>query len=148
LDWQRFIAVLTAVRDRLPGTVVHVLTKGRAFLADEVASALRVVLHAVTAPRLRETCAWLARNLPFVATRCPFSLSRKIPSTVEADEIAVAKMPEAGPKPYRDGETLAFAGREMLIEENGRLESVRLRGRKTLLVTDQGAIPLIQFNRA
>jgi hypothetical protein len=24
------------------------------------------VLHAVTAPRLRETCAWLARNLPFV----------------------------------------------------------------------------------
>ena len=27
---------------------------------------VRVVLHAVTAPRLRETCAWLARNLPFV----------------------------------------------------------------------------------
>jgi His-Xaa-Ser system radical SAM maturase HxsC len=117
LDWQRFIAVLTAVRDRLPGTVVHVLTNGRAFVADEVASAwsaiahkqltagipvysavdavhdyvvqahgafdetvlgilrlkdkgqrveVRVVLHAVTAPRLRETCAWLARNLPFV----------------------------------------------------------------------------------
>ena len=27
---------------------------------------VRIVLHAVTAPRLRETCAWLARNLPFV----------------------------------------------------------------------------------
>jgi His-Xaa-Ser system radical SAM maturase HxsC len=27
---------------------------------------VRVVLHRVTAPRLRETCAWLARNLPFV----------------------------------------------------------------------------------
>lgn len=27
---------------------------------------IRVVLHAVTAPRLRETCAWIARNLPFV----------------------------------------------------------------------------------
>jgi His-Xaa-Ser system radical SAM maturase HxsC len=27
---------------------------------------VRVVLHAVTAPRLRETCVWLARNLPFV----------------------------------------------------------------------------------
>jgi MoaA/NifB/PqqE/SkfB family radical SAM enzyme len=27
---------------------------------------VRVVLHAVTARRLRETCAWLARNLPFV----------------------------------------------------------------------------------
>lgn len=27
---------------------------------------VRLVLHAVTAPRLRATCAWLARNLPFV----------------------------------------------------------------------------------
>lgn len=27
---------------------------------------VRLVLHAVTAPRLRTTCAWLARNLPFV----------------------------------------------------------------------------------
>ncbi|WP_338661295.1 His-Xaa-Ser system radical SAM maturase HxsC [Pararoseomonas sp. SCSIO 73927] len=27
---------------------------------------IRVVLHALTAPRLAETCAWLARNLPFV----------------------------------------------------------------------------------
>jgi His-Xaa-Ser system radical SAM maturase HxsC len=27
---------------------------------------VRVVLHRVTAQRLRETCAWLARNLPFV----------------------------------------------------------------------------------
>lgn len=27
---------------------------------------IRVVLHAVTAPRLKQTCAWIARNLPFV----------------------------------------------------------------------------------
>jgi len=27
---------------------------------------IRVVLHAITAPRLRETCVWIARNLPFV----------------------------------------------------------------------------------
>ena len=118
LEWQRFIAVLASrCGDRLPETTVHVLTNGRAFSADEVASAwaavghkrlmvgipiysavdavhdyvvqargafdetvlgilrlkdkgqrveVRVVLHAVTAPRLRETCTWLARNLPFV----------------------------------------------------------------------------------
>ena len=117
LEWQRFIVLLAAMRDRLPETVVHVLTNGRAFAADEVTSAgaaighkqlmagipvysavdavhdyvvqargafdetvlgilrlkdkgqrveVRVVLQAVTAPRLRETCGWLARNLPFV----------------------------------------------------------------------------------
>jgi His-Xaa-Ser system radical SAM maturase HxsC len=117
LEWPRLIALLAALRDRLPDTAVHVLTNGRAFSSDEVASAwaavghrrlsagiplysavdhlhdyvvqalgafdetvlgilrlkdkgqrveVRVVLHAVTAPRLRETCAWLARNLPFV----------------------------------------------------------------------------------
>jgi len=27
---------------------------------------IRVVLHAITAPRLRETCSWIGRNLPFV----------------------------------------------------------------------------------
>ena len=27
---------------------------------------LRVVLHAITAPRIEETCRWIARNLPFV----------------------------------------------------------------------------------
>ena len=27
---------------------------------------IRVVLHALTAPRIMETCRWLARNLPFV----------------------------------------------------------------------------------
>jgi His-Xaa-Ser system radical SAM maturase HxsC len=117
LEWQRFISVLASARDRLPATAVHVLTNGRAFACDEVASAwaaiahpqlsagiplysavdavhdyvvqargafdetvlgilrlkdkgqrveVRVVLHAVTAPRPRDTCAWLARNLPFV----------------------------------------------------------------------------------
>ena len=117
LEWQRLIALLIRLRDRMPETVVHVLTNGRAFATDEVASAwasvghprlsvgiplysavdhlhdyvvqargafddtvlgtlrlkdkgqrveVRVVLHGVSAPRLRETCAWLARNLPFV----------------------------------------------------------------------------------
>ena len=117
LEWRRFINVLVKARDQLPKTAVHVLTNGRAFASDEVASAwaavahkrlsagiplygavdalhdyvvqargafedtvlgilrlkdkgqrveVRVVLHAITAPRLRETCAWLARNLPFV----------------------------------------------------------------------------------
>lgn len=27
---------------------------------------VRLVLHAITAPRLRQTCEWFARNLPFV----------------------------------------------------------------------------------
>jgi His-Xaa-Ser system radical SAM maturase HxsC len=27
---------------------------------------IRIVLHAITTPRLRETCSWIARNLPFV----------------------------------------------------------------------------------
>ena len=27
---------------------------------------VRVVLHAITAPRLKQTCEWFARNLPFV----------------------------------------------------------------------------------
>jgi His-Xaa-Ser system radical SAM maturase HxsC len=27
---------------------------------------IRIVLHAITAPRLRETCSWIGRNLPFV----------------------------------------------------------------------------------
>jgi hypothetical protein len=27
---------------------------------------LRIVLHAITTPRLRETCSWIGRNLPFV----------------------------------------------------------------------------------
>lgn len=27
---------------------------------------VRIVLHSITAPRLRETCSWIARNLPFV----------------------------------------------------------------------------------
>jgi hypothetical protein len=27
---------------------------------------IRVVLHRITAPRIQETCTWIARNLPFV----------------------------------------------------------------------------------
>jgi His-Xaa-Ser system radical SAM maturase HxsC len=117
LDWHRFLPVLGKMRDRLPETAVHVLTNGRAFAEDAVATAwaaighpnlsagipiyaavdhihdyvvqapgafddtvlgilrlkdkgqrveVRVVLHAVTTPRLKQTCEWLARNLPFV----------------------------------------------------------------------------------
>jgi His-Xaa-Ser system radical SAM maturase HxsC len=105
------------MRDRLPQTAVHVLTNGRAFAEDAIATAwaeirhpnlwagipiyaavdhihnyvvqaqgafdetvlgilrmkdkgqrieVRVVLHAITAPRLKQTCEWFARNLPFV----------------------------------------------------------------------------------
>jgi His-Xaa-Ser system radical SAM maturase HxsC len=117
LEWRRFLAVLAKMRDRLPGTSVHVLSNGRAFTDDTVAAAwaeirhpdlmvgipiyaavdhvhdyvvqaqgafdetvqgilrlkdkgqrveVRCVLHAITAPRLRQTCEWFARNLPFV----------------------------------------------------------------------------------
>ena len=45
LEWQRFIALLAAARDRLPETVVHVLTNGRAFASDEVTSAWAAIEH-------------------------------------------------------------------------------------------------------
>jgi His-Xaa-Ser system radical SAM maturase HxsC len=117
LERGRFLAVLGKMRDRLPHTAVHVLTNGRAFTDDAMATAwakirhqnlwagipiysavdhihdyvvqahgafdetvlgilrlkdkgqrveVRVVLHAITAPRLKQTCEWFARNLPFV----------------------------------------------------------------------------------
>jgi His-Xaa-Ser system radical SAM maturase HxsC len=117
LERGRFLAVLRKMRDRLPQTAVHVLTNGRAFAEDAIATAwaeirhpnlwagipiyaavdhihdyvvqaqgafdetvlgilrmkdkgqrieVRVVLHAITAPRLKHTCEWFARNLPFV----------------------------------------------------------------------------------
>jgi len=117
LERERFLGLLAKMRDRLPQTRVHVLSNGRAFADDAVATAwaaikhpdltvgipiysavdhihdyvvqaagafdetvlgilrlkdkgqrveIRVVLHAITTPRLRETCEWFARNLPFV----------------------------------------------------------------------------------
>ena len=117
LERDRFLAVLRKMRDRLPVTAVHVLTNGRAFAEDAIATAwaeirhpnlwagipiyaavdhihdyvvqapgafdetvlgilrlkdkgqrveIRCVLHAITAPRLMQTCEWFARNLPFV----------------------------------------------------------------------------------
>lgn len=117
LEGPRFLSLLSKMLDRLPTTAVHVLTNGRAFADDSVATAwaeirhpdlmagipiysavdhihdyvvqapgafdqtvlgilrlkdkgqrveVRVVLHAITAPRLRQTCEWFARNLPFV----------------------------------------------------------------------------------
>jgi His-Xaa-Ser system radical SAM maturase HxsC len=117
LDWQNFMVVLSACRDLLPETAIHVLSNGRAFASTEVVAAwegvrhpnlmvgipiyaavdsvhdyvvqakgafdetvlgilklkdrrqrveVRVVLHAITAPRIVATCRWLARNLPFV----------------------------------------------------------------------------------
>jgi His-Xaa-Ser system radical SAM maturase HxsC len=117
LERDRFLAVLRKMHDRLPNTAVHVLTNGRAFAEDAIATAwadirhpdlwvgipiysavdhihdyvvqapgafddtvvgvlrlkdkgqrveIRVVLHAITAPKLKQTCEWFARNLPFV----------------------------------------------------------------------------------
>jgi His-Xaa-Ser system radical SAM maturase HxsC len=117
IEWRRFISLLDATRTLLPDTEVHVLTNGRGFASQDVASAwaavghprlcagipiyssvdyvhdyvvqardafdetvlgilrlkdkgqrveIRVVLHRITAPRLLETCTWIARNLPFV----------------------------------------------------------------------------------
>jgi His-Xaa-Ser system radical SAM maturase HxsC len=117
LEGHRFLSLLTKMRDRLPKTSIHVLTNGRAFADDAVATAwaeirhpdlwagipiyaavdhvhdyvvqaqgafdetvlgilrlkdkgqrveVRCVLHAITAPRLKQTCEWFARNLPFV----------------------------------------------------------------------------------
>jgi His-Xaa-Ser system radical SAM maturase HxsC len=117
LERGRFLELLVKMRDRLPDTAVHVLTNGRAFAEDAIATAwteirhpnlwagipiysavdhihdyvvqapgafdetvlgilrlkdkgqrveVRVVLHAITAPRLKQTCEWFARNLPFV----------------------------------------------------------------------------------
>jgi His-Xaa-Ser system radical SAM maturase HxsC len=117
LEGNRFLSLLTKMRDRLPTTSVHVLTNGRAFADDSVATAwaeirhpdlmagipiyaavdhihdyvvqaqgafdetvlgilrmkdkgqrveVRCVLHSITAPRLKQTCEWFARNLPFV----------------------------------------------------------------------------------
>jgi His-Xaa-Ser system radical SAM maturase HxsC len=117
LERERFLAVLRKMRDWLPHTAVHVLTNGRAFAEDPIATAwadirhpnlwagipiysavdhihdyvvqaqgafdetvlgilrmkdkgqrveIRVVLHAITTPRLKQTCEWFARNLPFV----------------------------------------------------------------------------------
>src|SRR5580704_3709658 len=117
LERGRFLELLVKMRDRLPDTAVHVLTNGRAFAEDAIATAwteirhpnlwagipiysavdhihdyvvqapgafdetvlgilrlkdkgqrveVRCVLHAITAPRLRQTCEWFARNLSFV----------------------------------------------------------------------------------
>src|SRR5581483_20326 len=46
LEWQRFLTVLTKMRDRLPETSVHVLSNGRAFANDMVAAAWAEIRHA------------------------------------------------------------------------------------------------------
>jgi His-Xaa-Ser system radical SAM maturase HxsC len=48
LQWQRFTSILKKTRDLLPSTSVHVLTNGRGFSSDEVASAWANIGH----PRL------------------------------------------------------------------------------------------------
>jgi hypothetical protein len=45
LEWPRLIALLATLQDRLPETAVHVLTNGRGFASDEVASAWAAVGH-------------------------------------------------------------------------------------------------------
>jgi His-Xaa-Ser system radical SAM maturase HxsC len=48
---------------------------------------VRVVLHAVTAPRIVETCKWLARNLPFVNHVALMGLENTGFAIANADEL-------------------------------------------------------------
>jgi sulfatase maturation enzyme AslB (radical SAM superfamily) len=45
LDWQHFMAVLSACRDLLPETAIHVLSNGRAFASTEVVAAWEGLRH-------------------------------------------------------------------------------------------------------
>ena len=48
---------------------------------------IRVVLHAITAPRIIETCRWLARNLPFVDHVALMGLENTGFALANADEL-------------------------------------------------------------
>jgi His-Xaa-Ser system radical SAM maturase HxsC len=48
---------------------------------------VRVVLHAITAPRIVETCRWLARNLPFVNHVALMGLENTGFAIANADEL-------------------------------------------------------------
>lgn len=48
---------------------------------------VRVVLHALTVPRIAETCAWLARNLPFVNHVALMGLENTGFALANADEL-------------------------------------------------------------
>ena len=48
---------------------------------------IRVVLHAITAPRIVETCKWLARNLPFVNHVALMGLENTGFAIANADEL-------------------------------------------------------------
>jgi His-Xaa-Ser system radical SAM maturase HxsC len=50
---------------------------------------VRVVLHALTAPRITETCTWLARNLPFVAHVALMGLENIGFAIANADELCI-----------------------------------------------------------
>jgi His-Xaa-Ser system radical SAM maturase HxsC len=45
LEWRRFTALLSEIRDHLPAAKVHVLTNGRAFAREEVAAAWAGIKH-------------------------------------------------------------------------------------------------------
>jgi His-Xaa-Ser system radical SAM maturase HxsC len=153
LERHRFLALLLKMRNQLPDTAVHVLTNGRAFADDSVATAwaeirhpdlwagipiyaavdhihdyvvqargafdetvlgilrlkdkgqrveVRVVLHAIIAPRLKQTCEWFARNLSFV------------------DHIALMGLENTG---------FALANQELLLDRSAGLCG-RPRGRR------------------
>ena len=60
--WTTFTTTWCKPRERFDETVLGVLK-----LKDKGQRVeIRVVLHAITAPRIVATCRWLARNLPFV----------------------------------------------------------------------------------
>jgi hypothetical protein len=58
---------------------------------------VRVVLHALTAPRVVETCRWLARNLPFVKHVALMGLENTGFALANADELWI------DPIDYREG---------------------------------------------
>src|SRR5215831_10483314 len=60
--WTRCMITWCRLRAHLMKTVLGILKLKNSGQRVEI----RVVLHAITAPRIVATCQWLARNLPFL----------------------------------------------------------------------------------
>jgi hypothetical protein len=95
---------------------------------------IRVVLHALTAPRIAETCKWLARNLPFVNHVALMGLEDTGFALANAEELWI------DPADYRaqlaEGvEVLVCAGVKVSVYNDGK-------GRLIIAVSgDQPALP-------
>jgi hypothetical protein len=75
---------------------------------------VRVVLHAITAPRIVETCKWFARNLPFVDHVALMGLENTGFAIANADELWI------DPIDYKESlaeavNTLASAGTRVSV---------------------------------